>query len=230
MLGLVLLAAAFPFWILAIPSLLCFAVAAYFVYARRLLSPKGRNVQSQIWDSVVSNLEWNGQGRCLDIGCGNGALTVKVAKKFSAANVTGIDFWGKQWDYSKIGCEANAQAEGVADRTTFQKASASKLPFEDGYFDAAVSNLCFHEVADTKDKRELIREALRVVKKGGKFYFQDLFLLKQVYGEPEELVATIKSWDITKVEFIETHNAPFIPAALKLPFMVGRIGIVKGEK
>ena len=70
----------------------------------------------------------------------------------------------------------------------------------------------------------------RVVKKGGKFSFQDLFLLKQVYGEPEELVATIKSWGITKVEFVETRNASFIPAALKLPFMVGRIAIIKGEK
>ena len=230
MLGLVLLAAAFPFWILAIPSLLCFAVAAYFVYARRLLSPKGRNVQSQIWDNAVSNLEWNGEEQCLDIGCGNGALTIKVAKKFPAAKVTGIDYWGKQWDYSKNDCEANAKAEGVDDRVGFQKASASSLPFENEYFDAAVSNLCFHEVADTKDKRELIREALRVVKKGGKFSFQDLFLLKQVYGEPEELVATIKSWGITKVEFVETRNASFIPAALKLPFMVGRIAIIKGEK
>jgi ubiquinone/menaquinone biosynthesis C-methylase UbiE len=112
----------------------------------------------------------------------------------------------------------------------FQKASASKLPFEDGYFDAAVSNLCFHEVADTKDKREVIREALRVVKKGGKFAFQDLFLFKQVYGDPQDLVAALKSWGVTKAEFIETRNAPFIPSALKLPFMVGSIAIIKGEK
>ncbi len=105
-----------------------------------------------------------------------------------------------------------------------------KLPFEDEYFDAAVSNLVFHEISGAKDKRELIREALRVVKKGGKFAFQDLFLLKQVYGDVDELVATIKSWGITKVEFIETRNAPFIPAALKLPFMVGKIGVIKGGK
>jgi ubiquinone/menaquinone biosynthesis C-methylase UbiE len=112
----------------------------------------------------------------------------------------------------------------------FQKASASKLPFADEYFDSAISNLCFHEVTDTKDKREVIREALRVVKKGGWFAFQDLFLLKQVYGEPDELVAIIKSWGIAKVEFVQTKNAPFIPAALKLPFTVGRIGIIKREK
>lgn len=229
-LGLVFLAFAFLFWMLAIPAILFFFIAAYFAYARYLFSPKGGNVQNQIWDTVISNLDWNGEGKALDIGCGNGALTIKLAGKFKAAQVSGIDYWGERWEYSKNACEANARAEGVNDRIVFQKASASKLPFDDEYFDAAVSNLCFHEVADAKDKREVIREALRVVKKGGVFAFQDLFLLKQVYGDTDELVAAIKSWGITKVEFVETRNAPFIPAALKLPFMVGRIGIIKGEK
>ncbi len=228
--GIVLLVTAFLFWIMGIPSLVCFGVAAYFAYARYLFSPKGGNVQNQIWDMAISHLDWNGEGKALDIGCGNGALTIKLAKHFPLAQVTGIDYWGERWEYSKGACEANAKAEGVNDRVVFQKASATKLPFEDGFFDAAVSNLCFHEVADAKDKREVIREALRVVEKGGKFAFQDLFLLKQVYGDSAKLVATIKRWDITKVEFIETRNAPFIPAALKLPFMVGRMGIIKGEK
>jgi SAM-dependent methyltransferase len=104
------------------------------------------------------------------------------------------------------------------------------LPFEDGYFDAVVSNLVFHEVNDAKDKRELIREALRVVKKGGKFAFQDLFLERHLYGETDDLLRTIKGWGINKVEFVKTCDKPFIPTALKLPFMVGTIGIMYGEK
>jgi SAM-dependent methyltransferase len=230
LLGIVILPTAYLLWETAIVSALLFGVAGYFAYARRLFSPNGANIQSQIWDNAVSKLQWTGEGRALDIGCGNGALTVKVAKKYPAAKVTGIDYWGTSWEFSKSACEANTQAEGVPERVEFQKASASKLPFEDGYFDAAVSNLCFHEVADTKDKREVLREAFRVLKVGGKFAFQDLFLLKQVYGEPQELVATIKSWGIKEVEFIETRNECFIPGALKLPFMVGRIAIIKGEK
>lgn len=230
MLGIVFFAVAFLFWVSVIPALMCLAVALYFAYARYLFSPKGGNMQNKIWETVISNLDWNGEGQALDIGCGNGALTIKLARKFTAARVTGIDYWGKRWEYSKSTCEANARAEGVNDRIVFQKASALKLPFEDEHFDAAVSNMVFHEIGDAKDKRELIREALRVVKKGGKFAFQDLFLLKQVYGDVDELVATLKSWGITKVEFIETRNASFIPATLKLPFMVGKIGIIKGEK
>jgi ubiquinone/menaquinone biosynthesis C-methylase UbiE len=230
MLGLIFLSSAFVFWPSGILAALFLLIGAYFAYAQLKFSSTGGNVQNQIWDQVISNLDWNGEGKALDIGCGNGALTIKLAQKFNTAKVAGIDYWGAKWEYSKNTCESNAEIEGVNERATFQKANALKLPFEDGFFDAAVSNLVFHEVADAKDKREVIKEALRVVKKGGKFAFQDLFLEKHLYGDTDELVTTIKSWGITKVEFIETRNASFIPIALKLPFMVGKIGIIKGEK
>ena len=51
---------------------------------------------------------------------------------------------------------------------TFQKASAVALPFDDGYFDTAVSKNVFHEVSDAKVKRKGICEALRIVKKAEK--------------------------------------------------------------
>ena len=120
--------------------------------------------------------------------------------------------------------------EGVDEQVTFQKASASALPFKDNCFDAVVSNLVFHEVSDEGDKRAVIREALRVVKKGGKFAFQDLFLAKRLYGNTEDLVRTIRSWGITEVEFVQTRNAAFIPTVLRLPFMLGTIGLITGKK
>jgi ubiquinone/menaquinone biosynthesis C-methylase UbiE len=110
-----------------------------------------------------------------------------------------------------------------------QKASAVSLPFDDGP-STAVSNFVFHEVGGVNDKREVIREALRVVKKGGKFAFQDEFLMKKIYGDPEELITTIKSWGTSKAEFIQTRNSPFIPRLLKVPFILGTMGMIRGEK
>ena len=228
--GFVFLGLGFLVWVLAVPSVLFFLVAAYFVYARYQFSLQGGNVQDRVWSLVLESLDWNGEGKALDIGCGNGALSIKLAKKHPKAQVTAIDYWGKRWEYSKSMCERNAELEDVNERMTFQKASAVALPFDDGYFDAAVSNFVFHEVSDAKDKREVIREALRVVKKGGKFSFQDEFLVKQFYGDPKDLVETIKSWGINQVELVKTRDADFIPQALKLPFMLGSIGIIKGEK
>jgi len=228
--GLALLAAGYFFLPLALLALLALFVAGYFTYARYRFSERGGDVQSRIVDLVLDNLEWDGKGNALDIGCGNGALVIKLARKCPAATVTGIDYWGANWEYSKGTCEANARLEGVGGRTSFQKASAMALPFADGQFDAVVSNLTFHEVRNAKDKRELLREALRVLKKGGTFTFQDLFLIKSAYGSPNDLVKTIQGWGVSRVEFVDTHDTPFIPGSLKLPFMVGTMAIIKGEK
>jgi ubiquinone/menaquinone biosynthesis C-methylase UbiE len=228
--GFVFSGLGFLFWVLAIPAVLFFLAAVYFLYARHQFSSQGGNVQDRIWKLVLTNLDWNGDGKALDIGCGNGALTIKLAQKHPKAHVIGIDYWGKRWEYSKNICERNAEIEGVSERVAFQKASAVSLPFADEYFDAAVSNFVFHEVSDAKDKRELIREALRVVKKGGKFSFQDEFLIKQFFGDIDDLIETIKSWGISKVGFVQTRDADFIPRALKLPFILGTMGIISGEK
>jgi SAM-dependent methyltransferase len=203
---------------------------AYFAFAYHRFSPTGGDVQTMILDLVLKRIDWDGTGRAIDIGCGNGALGIKVAKKYQNARVTGIDYWGADWDFAKETCMKNAGVEGVIGRMEFLKASASSLPFTDEYFDLAVSNFVFHEVNDTKDKRDVIKEALRVVKKGGKFVFQDLFLVKSIYGEPDDLIKTIRSWGVENVEFINTSNESFIPRALKLPFMIGRIGIICGTK
>jgi SAM-dependent methyltransferase len=200
--SLALLASALFVQVLIIPFALFFVLFAYFAYARYQFAPQGGNVEDRIRELVLAHLDWDGEGRALDIGCGNAALTIKLAQKYPADRVLGIDYWGSRWEYSKNACERNAKIEGVSDRITFQKASASALPFSDEYFDAVASNLVFHEVSDAADKREVIREALRVVKKGGKFAFQDLFLVKRMYGNVDDLITVIRSWGISKVEFV----------------------------
>ena len=227
--GFILCLLGLVYSVLLIPAVLFLLVSAYFAYARVLMAGRG-NVQGRIVELVLSRLDWNGEGRGLDIGCGSAALTIKLAERYPTAQVVGVDSWSGNWEYSKEMCEKNAKIEGMTGRVTFQKASASALPFDDGYFDAVVSNLVFHEVRDSADKREVVREALRVLKKGGKFSFQDLFLLRHEYGDMEDFLATIQRWGISKVEFVETRRASFIPLMLRLPFMLGRIGIIAGEK
>jgi SAM-dependent methyltransferase len=215
------------FGVLAVIPLLCFL---YFVYARYQFASGGGNIQDKVEHLALDSLVWDGQGRAVDIGCGNGPLTIMMAKKYPAAHITGVDYWGKSWEYSKGVCESNAQIESVGGQVSFERASAAALPFEDGLFDAAVSNLTFHEVSDAKDKRLLIKEALRVVKKGGSFAFQDLFLWTSIYGDSEDLLRTIRSWGVESIELINTSSSPFIPGGLRLPFMVGTIAILRGTK
>ena len=216
-------------WLL-IPAAVFLLIAAYFAYARRLFSPRGGNVQQKVHNLILENLCWDGNGKALDIGCGSAALTIGIARKFPRANVVGTDYWGGSWEYSQKVCRENAKQQQVEGRVTFQKASASSLPFADGEFDAVVSNLVFHEVKDTAEKLDLLKEALRVLKKGGTFTLQDLFYIERMFGKPESILAAMRSWGIQKAELVETRSSPFIPKALKLPFMVGTLGLIKGVK
>jgi len=206
------------------------AATVYFAYARRAFSPRGGDVQGRIRQLVVDLVAWDGRGKALDIGCGNGPLVIELARRFPASLVTGVDLWGGMWEFSQRVCEANAGVEGVAERVTFQQASAASLPFDDGAFDAVVSNLVFHEVRGVGDKALLIKEALRVLKPGGCFVLQDLFHMRRVFGAPDQLLGRIREWGVARVEFVDTSRSPFIPAALRLPFMVGTLGIVHGVK
>ena len=216
---------------LAIPAGLFLLVSAYFVYARRAFSPKGGDIQAKALELVLSHvLDWDEEGEVLDIGCGSGALTIRTAKRYPNARVVGVDLWGPGWGSSKQLCERNAQVEGVADRVSFEGASAASLPFDDEAFDGVVSNFVFHEVRDVRDKRRLVEEALRILKPGGVFAFQDLFLWRLVYGETDDLLDTLRSWGVGSAELVDTSGSDFVPKALKLPFMLGTAGILYGRK
>ncbi len=229
-LTLAFLALSWVSFFLYIPAVFFLVIFGYFAYAYYKFSPAGGDMQARLRDLVLKNLGWDGAGSVLDIGCGNGALAVKLAKKFPQARVVGIDYWGAEWGYSKEACENNVRLESLDGRCEFLKASASSLPFEDGYFEAVVSNFVFHEVRDAKDKRQVIKEAIRVLKPGGSFAFQDIFLYKRLYGEIDDLLVEIRSWGVGEVEFINTSEEDFIPGLLKLPFMLSSIGMIFGCK
>jgi ubiquinone/menaquinone biosynthesis C-methylase UbiE len=89
--------------------------------------------------------------RILDVGCGLG-MYVKKMRDFSQ-EVYGVDV-----DPEKV-------AEASRALPNIQLASAEKLPFPDGFFDVVL----LHEVIEhVEDDRQAIREAHRVIKRGGR--------------------------------------------------------------
>ena len=216
--------------ILFISALIFVGLGSYLSFIAYQFSAKGGGCQEKLWQDVIEHLAWDGDGRALDIGTGNGPLAIRVAMKYPAAQVIGIDYWGEDWEYTQNICEENAAIEGVSERTEFKKASASELPFADAEFDAILSHFVFHEVADTPDKREVIKEALRVLKKGGVFSFQDMFLDEKLYGKREELVETMRNWGLQEVQFLDTHEILSIPPLLNTSRALGNCSIIYGRK
>jgi len=55
-------------------------------------------------------------------------------------------------------------------------------------------------------------------------------LVKPLFGEIDDLLETIRSWGISKAEFVPTRDVDFVPRALKLPFILGTMGLIRGRK
>lgn len=188
-------------------------------------------LMGEIHQYLIDHLDWNGKGTLLDIGCGAGALTIRCACRFPDAKITGMDYWNAEWSYAKEQCERNARLEHVADRLTFCKGDAAALEFPDGSFDAAVSNFVFHEVRTQPDKRQVVREALRVVKQGGSFAFQDLFSQEKLYGDMTEFIEELRQEGIGEIHYIPfVEKQGFIPGFVQAPWMLHGIGLIYGKK
>ncbi|MED2787292.1 class I SAM-dependent methyltransferase [Bacillus thuringiensis] len=213
--------------ILALPFIYIAFILSYSVYQ---FSAFGGNYQSKIHDLIVAKVNWDGKGKILDIGTGSGSLIIKLARTFPESFLTGIDYWGGNWEYSKAQCQQNAKIEGVSDRIGFLKASAAELPFTDNEFDIIVSCLTFHEVEDKENKTEIIKEALRVLKPGGKFVFLDLFMDEKIFEDERDLLNELKKHGITELNGYKLSEEIKLPKLLLNKKVLGNAMILNGKK
>lgn len=191
-------------------TLVLAGVTVWTVLMYRAFSYDGKRQMSRhIIESVAEYVNLPEGGRCLDVGCGSGALAIAVAKRNPQATVTGIDRWGAEYaSFSKRLCEDNARAEGVAERTAFAQGNALKLDFPDGAFDAVTSNYVYHNIP-SRDRQAILLETLRVLKKGGTFAIHDLFS-KAKYGDMQSFVKKLKELGYERAELVPTDNGRFM--------------------
>lgn len=185
------------------------AGTGYLAHLHNTFSYYGkRKLSKTIVEGVASYVTVPDGGKCLDVGCGSGALTIACAKRNPNAEVIGIDRWGKEYaSYNKPLCEHNAQAEGVSN-VAFQQGNALKLDFPDESFDAVTSNYVYHNIVGA-NKQDCLRETLRVLKKGGTFALHDMMTPAR-YGDMDAFVRELKDAGYEKVELIKTCEGMFL--------------------
>lgn len=199
----------------------CGAWTVWCIYANDQFSYNGkRKLSRHIVEGVAEHVTLPEGGVGLDVGCGSGVLTIACAKRNLQGTMVGIDRWGAEYaSFNKELCEKNAEAEGVSN-VSFQKGDACKLDFPDETFDAVTSNYVYHNITG-KNKQALLRETLRVLKKGGTFAIHDLMEPAR-YGDMEQFTAELKAEGYEDVQLIKTTDGKFMsPGEAKLMLLSG---------
>ncbi len=103
----------------------------------------------------------------LDVGCGPGNSALQFLELRSDLRIIGIDFSGEILRLAQR--TASRLSDGV-DRLTWTQAHVTRLPLPDSSLDATTG----HSVYDMLEDREaFLREALRVLRPGGRIILLD---------------------------------------------------------
>lgn len=108
-----------------------------------------------MYNSVMEKLKEHRFQTLLDVGCGTGAVMVRVLKEFPGVKVSGIDL--------SEGMVQKARSV-LGDQAELWVGDAESLPWKDESFDMLVCNASFHHYP--KPKR-VLNEMKRVLKPGG---------------------------------------------------------------
>lgn len=136
---------------------------------------EGTNDQDELHQELAGLIELP-EGPCdriLDIGCSIGQGTIALKQHYPDAEVIGLDIALPMLRYGHY--YAVKQDVDV----TFQQGLAEATGYEDGSFDAVMSYILFHEVAEEKI-REIVGETYRILRSGGTF---SIFEFPNNYGE-----------------------------------------------
>ncbi len=93
----------------------------------------------------------------LDVGCGTGEISSRLADLFPRAHVTGVDLLEPHLDL------ARARYASFGDRLTFRQADAFELPFAAASFDLVV---CRHLLQAVPRPEAILAEMVRVARPG----------------------------------------------------------------
>ncbi len=119
--------------------------------------------KKMLLDRLTSNTP--SESAILDVCCGTGDISLKMASKRADLKMTGLDFSPAML---KVAKEKN-QYENVC----FVRGNAMELPFADNSFEAVCISF---GLRNTSDYAQVLREMKRVVKPGGYLYCLDSFV------------------------------------------------------
>jgi len=122
-------------------------------------NPLNAAFYEKAFDRICSLLKPLRESRVLDVGCGTGAQSMRLARR--GFQVMAIDFSETVLKRA----EAEIRSSGLNDRITLRREDILSLTFGDGHFE---NLLCWGVLMHIADVDRAISEIIRVVKPGGR--------------------------------------------------------------
>jgi len=142
----------------------------------------------RLWkDAAIKGLDIAPGRKYLDVCCGTGDLTLRIADNLSpAGEIVGLDFSTNMLELAHLRlrkAKAQSLSRKIWPTVDFMEGDAQMLPFSDNYFDGAVMSFGLRNLTSLEKG---LSEMTRVVKPGGKVVNLDLgrpthWLFKPIY-------------------------------------------------
>jgi trans-aconitate methyltransferase len=146
---------------------------------------------------LLAKLDFKGNEKVLDVGCGDGKLSAEIARNLSEGSVLGIDLSEEMIDFAR-----NNYPQDKFPNLTFMQMDASGLTF-DSEFDVVFSNAALHWI---KAPQAALRGIRRSLKPGG-------VLLAQFDGKGNVAEVLKIVYSMLKEEKWSPYFRDFIPAS-----------------
>ncbi len=105
---------------------------------------------------VHERLQADPPARVVDVGCGTGWSSISIARAYPNVRVDGLDLDA----HSIAEAEANAAAEGLEDRVSFQVCNAADADLA-GRYDLAIAIECIHDMSQPVEALRAMRGLIR---------------------------------------------------------------------
>jgi ubiquinone/menaquinone biosynthesis C-methylase UbiE len=128
-------------------------------------SPASAERTARMAGSLLERVTFPPAPRCLEIGCGQGAVTRLLVERCGARVVT------SDFDPAQVAVARERLAD-LGERVAFRVIDARAIPFDDAAFDGVVAFQVMHHILG--GWRQAVAEMARVLKPGGWFVFTDM--------------------------------------------------------